>query len=590
MRSDVVATVVAVLLVLGSAGIPLAVATPSQPTGTASETASTAVVPLSTASSTAHDNRIRMTTTLNRTSKQPGEITTTVSFQFPSQVTELTARIPEKVTVTGTDGFEQDTKTAYDWDRETETPTVTFSVDPTRRTTTEGPLAEDGQYLFAASEDWALVRIPSTGARWRSTGSGELEFSRETEVDGPGAAGERMAFLGAHRIETRTMHGQTFRLVVPETAVLDEPAGEILDSLGYASNVLRIGDRDPEVFIVAAPTDTVGWGVRGLQIGPADMWVQDTERLDTPTNVWVHEYVHTRQDYETTAETRWVTEASATYYAALLSLEQGHIEFDQFRRLLSQGEAEPQSKAVLSRPSSWQNNAEYRKGPLVVGEIDRQIRLTTDRESSFETVFQSLNSHETAVSRADFEQYVTEAADSTVGDASTRYTTTDVTLEMWSSRTHSDAFGQLPARISFELAGENPVRITGPDRSESVSGTAPTLVEGDTLTVDMIARNVGGTVGEYELSFRVNESKTTATGRLEPNETATHQFEQTFTEPGEYTVSVGDERFEVRVREAETVPDESSTVDVELPGFGVIPAIGALLLIGLVATWRRRFD
>lgn len=583
MRRNVAGMMIAAMVVLGSVGLPLAAATPPQ---SIENTSATAVVAAASTTSTIQQDQIRMTTTLNRTPERPAEITATVSFRFPSQLTELTARLPDEATVTETTGFEQDTATAYDWDERTETPSVTFNVDPTRRTTSEGPLAEDGQYLFADSDDWALVRIPSTGARWQWTGGGELELSRETEVDGPGATGDRMAFLGHHEVETRTAHGQTFRLIIPEAAALDEPTTEVFDSLSYASNALRVGERDPEVFIVAAPTDAVGWGVRGLQIGSADMWVQDTERLDTPTNVWVHEYVHTRQSYETTAETRWVTEASATYYAALLGLEQSHIEFDQFRRLLGQGEAEPQSMSVLSQPSSWQNNAEYRKGPLVIGEIDRQIRLATDREASFETVFQSLNSHETAISESDFEQYVTGAANSDVAVESTRYTTTDATPEMWSSRTHSDAFGQLPARISFELAGENPVRITGPDRSEPVAGTAATLVAGETLTVDMIARNVGGTVGEYELSFQTTGSQTTATGRLEPNETATHQFEHTFADPGQYTVFVGDKQFEISVEDAETGLDDSSTVDVEIPGFGVISAVSALLLVGLVARLR----
>ena len=101
----------------------------------------------------------------------------------------------------------------------------------------------------------------------------------------------------------------------------------------------------------------------------------------------------------------------------------------------------------------------------------------------------------------------------------------------------------------------------------------------------MAVKNVGGTVGDYELPFGVNESQTTATGRLRPNESSTHRFNHTFSKPGRYTVSVGDERIEIRVEEPESTTDELP-VGVETPGFGVSVAVGSILLSGLLA--RRR--
>jgi PGF-CTERM protein len=166
-----------------------------------------------------------------------------------------------------------------------------------------------------------------------------------------------------------------------------------------------------------------------------------------------------------------------------------------------------------------------------------------------------------------------------------RYATTDAAPTMWDSRTHGEVFGQLPAGFRFTFAADDPIRISGDDGSRSLNGTSGTLTVGETLTVDMVAENVGGTVGEYELPFRVNESQTTATGRLRPNESSTHQFTHTFTEPGRYTVVVGDERIDIRVVESVTGVEEP--ISVETPGFGVGVGVSALLLSGFLARRQR---
>ena len=582
MRSHV-AVLIAVFLVGGLAGVPLGSGMPGDAVAATDSTAASAQLT---------DDEIRMTTTLDRTPDQVGEITATASFRFPDRVTEFTARLPEGAAVTETDGFDRETASDYAWDERTAQPSVTFRVDADRLSDNEGPLAEDGRYLFTETDEWALVQIPSIGSQWRQTGDRELEFVRETPVDGPGVAGDRMAFLGPHEVETHTAHGQTFRLVVPEAADLEPSVDEVFDSLSHASDRLRVGDRDPEVLVVAAPTDSVSWGVRGLQVGDSDMWVQDSEEMELATNVWLHEYVHTRQAFRTTNDTRWLLEASATYYGASLALEGNHVEFDRFRRVLDRGEEPPQSTAVLSQPDSWENNANYWKGSLVVGDTDRAIRAATDSESSFEAVFRSLNSHDSIesdttepVTAADLEAYVDAAGGGDVAAASTRYATTDATPTMWDSRTHGEVFGQLPAQFRFTFAADDPIRVSGDDGSRSLNGTSGTLTVGETLTVDMAVKNVGGTVGDYELPFGVNESQTTATGRLRPNESSTHRFNHTFSKPGRYTVSVGDERIEIRVEEPESTTDELP-VGVETPGFGVSVAVGSILLSGLLA--RRR--
>ena len=534
-------------------------------------------------------DEIRLTTTVDRAPDYPGEIAVTVSFRLPDRVTELTPQLPDGVTVTETDGFIRSDGGEYTWDGRTEAPSITFRTDAVERTDDEGPLAEDGQYLFADTDEWALVRIPSIGVGWTQTGRDELGVDRETAVDGVGVAGDRMAYLGDYSVVRRTAHGQTFHLVIPAAADLAESPEAILDSLSHAADSLRVGDRDREVLVIAAPTDGVEWGVRGLQTGDAELWVQDSERLDTPTNVWVHEYVHTRQAFanRTTTDTRWLTEATATYYAALLTLDDDRIAFDEFRRALELGTRTPQSTATLSRPDSWQADANYGKGSLVVGDLDRRIRLSTESEASFGTVFRSLNRHHGELGPEEFEAAVAVAATPSVGAAAADYTRTDATPAVWSAADHAEAFGQPPARFEFRLA-DDPTVVDSRNRTEPLNRTAPTLTAGETLAVGIVVENVGGTVGDYDLPFGVGNETSTERGRLAPGETASHRFSHTFDEPGRYTVVAGDDRLDVRVDSATPKSEDGLPSDVPIsvdtPGFGVLPAVSVLFLLPLAVS------
>ncbi|TQQ80904.1 hypothetical protein EGH24_07030 [Halonotius terrestris] len=570
---------------------------------------------------TSSSDEISVTTTLDRTPETVGEMTVTVAVEIPDRVTELTAIIPDRARVSGTDGFSAVSDTDYEWDSETTRPTVTYRVDPNRLSDREGPLSVDGQYLFADTDDWALVRIPHTGISGRYTGSRPITLDQETDIDGPGAAGERMAFLGPVDVRTTRAHGQRFRLIIPDAADLEASPSEIFDSVTHASDRLRVGDRDETVTMIAAPTGEVGWTVRGLQIGDADLWVRDSEGLATPPNVWLHEYVHTRQGYTTDEDFRWFTEGSATYYAALLSLQQDRTDFESFRRFLRSGEGRPQASATLSEPDSWENFAEYRKGALVAGEIDRQIRRETDREATLDTVFREVNAETEPVSARTFRSGVRDAAGSEVGDAANRYTTTTAVPSMWDGDAHAAAFDQSPARFSYRLAETDPIRVSGPERDTSLSGPDLALVAGETLRIRMAVENVGGTVGDYELAFRVDDTEQPRSGRLRAGEQVIETFEYTFTNPGEYTVAVGNEQFAVAVAPADSDDGETGTVDTEppepledtvegttddgeqaeeekenetatdesdvsAPGFGVVPALIALVLVA--GGYRRR--
>jgi len=196
-----------------------------------------------------------------------------------------------------------------------------------------------------------------------------------------------------------------------------EAPRSVLDSLADASNALRVGDRDDEVFVVAAPTSGVQWGVRGYQTGESDLWVRDVEPVDSAENPWVHEYVHTRQDFALDPEMRWFREASASYYAALLTYEQGRVPYDRFSQRIGAGANSSYAEVVLANQSTWQSTPDYDKGALVAGQLDRQIRNTRDQERTLQTVVQAMNADPGPVSLSDFLAALGEHGDAEIVDA-----------------------------------------------------------------------------------------------------------------------------------------------------------------------------
>jgi len=502
---------------------------------------------------------------LHRLPDRPGTIEVELRYQTPDRLESLEVRPYDDPTLKSTDGFATGADGTLTWDERTDDPTATYTLAVNRTLDEAGPIAGSGSYTFVGTGEWALVRQPRLSHSWSWSGGGEVRLDRVTTVDGPGAVGGQIAFLGEHETATREAHGQQFRLVVPDAAEMAERPDDVLDSLGGASDALRVGDRDEEVFLVAAPTGEVGWGVRGLQTGDADGWVRDAERLDEAGNVWLHEYVHTRQDYETTAATKWVTEASATYYAALLALEQDRIEFEQFRQRLSAGRSSRHADAVLSAPSTWATGSNYDKGALAAGEIDRQLRHETDSGATLQAPFRRMNERGEQVDQSAFLSMVGDAGGEASRSVARRYTETNDAPALWSVDEHVAAFGRLPARIGYELPGvDSPdaIRVDGEYRQRAVGGERPIeIVVGERLSLDATVRNDGGTAGEYDAAFRVDGAVVDRrTGTLDAEESLALTFDRTFEVPGEYELSVGGATLPVTVRE----PAAASVVDVSL--------------------------
>ncbi|WP_435093475.1 hypothetical protein [Halorubrum sp. N11] len=511
---------------------------------------------------------IRLRNELTQTQER-GTVGVTTRAAVPDRVTELEVRLLsasggddadiEADGFTRVDGAESG-ESVWEWDGETAEPSLTYAITANDTVEGQGPLATDGTYRFVDAGEWALVRTPRVAAAWSYTGQyeGQVRLDRRTVVPGEGVASQSMAFLGPHEEYVRESAGQRYRLIVPDAANLVASPDEVFGVFADASTALQVGARGEEVVAFAAPTGEVSWGVRGLQTGDADLWVRDEEPAGTAADVWTHEYVHTRQAYRTEASGRWITEASATHYAALFALDRGAADFDDFERTLARGEREPDASAVLSDPNTWDGNTDYTKGALVAGEIDRRLRTATDGAASLATVLRELNEADGPVTNEDILDAVEAAAAEGADDATAadiradaeRLTTTRTTLEMWDRDAHATAFGETPAQVGYGLADDG-IRATGEYRNRTVARDPVELVVGESLEAAVVASNTGGAAGSYGLSLSVDgETVENRSGTLAADEETVERFEHRFGSPGEYEVRIGSERLTVSVSEA----------------------------------------
>lgn len=493
---------------------------------------------------------------------EAGTVGVTTQATIPDRVTELEVTLLSATDApVDAEGFERVDGSDRDgsvwaWDGQTATPSLTYAMAANDTVDHDGPIAAGGAYRFVDAGDWALVQTPRTAAAWSYTGefSGQVRLERETGVDGEGVASQSMAFLGPHE-ELR--YEDRHRLIVPEAADLAAEPAAVFQAFDEAGTALGTDPSGDAVFAVAAPTGDVSWGIRGIQTGNADLWVRDEEPVDSAEDVWTHEYVHTRQSYRAEASGAWFTEGSATYYAALFALDRGDADFDDFERTLAGGEREPAASSVLADPATWSGNAEYTKGALVAGELDRRIRVASDGAASLATVLRTLNDAPEPIANRDVLDAVESAAaaggDETaateVRATAERLTTTSDAPATWGREAHAEAFGETPARIGYGLDADG-VQATGAFRDRSVERDPVELVTNETLALSVRVSNTGGSAGSYDLTLRVDgESVETREGTVEPGEETSVRFERAFTEPGEHEVRVGSETLSVVVTE-----------------------------------------
>ncbi len=541
------ALLLAVCLVVGSAGVPLASG------ATASTTATTE------ATGAPHGGlHIDFTTSL--TPERPGEVGVVAAFEVPDGVTSLTAEVPQGVEVTDTDGFRQRAPREYEWTRTTDSPSLTYRL-PVNETVTRGREgAETSGFLYVDTGDWALLKPPQLGVIYSGTG-GREPIRRSHSVDGPGVAGESLLFVGPVETTAREVAGQRLRLAVPEAADLRASRADVLDSLAGVARTTTLGPADDEVLAIAAPTDGVAYGSTGLQRGSSAFWVRDVQRLDGPENVWVHEYVHTRQTSRPTDATRWSYEGMADYYAVTRALRAGQINYTQYRRHLDVGARERYADVTLAEPDTWRGTgANYWKGALAFAAIDRRIRIESDGAATLQDAIRRAQDRAGGgrLDQSTFLGSIEAVGGSDSRDLARRLTETDAAAETWTRSEHARVFGGLAA-IDYRF-GRFAVR--GPYRNTSVD-RPPTLVPGERLVVDATAENTGDAAGEFTATLRLGDRVVdTRSGSLEAGASTPLSWTVPVRTTGERSLRLGEATRSVAVRE----PATPRVSDLRVPG------------------------
>jgi len=520
---------------------------------------------------------------LQLTPDDPGTIRAVVTYRTPDRLASLEVQ-PGTGSVVSTNGFSK-SGDSLSWDGDTAKPSFTLSIEANESLATSrrvredltaavgNPASSEEGYAFVDAGSWAIVPVPQFSSRWTWYGN-DVTLSSETTVDGEGFVGKSMAYLGPEKTYTAEGVDQTFSLVVPDAADLEVSPDQILASLTEASRRLQVGARDRNVSIVAAPT-SVTWGPAGLEYGGSDAWVLADSEVNASGNVWLHEYVHTRQDYAPTKATRWTVEATAEYYASLLTLEEGRIDFDAFAAHIRRGTRSPYASAVLADPSTW-SLANYVKGPLVYGNVDRAIRDATDGNRTGADVLGKMNvDADGSVTQSEFLSIVANAGSDDTASYADHYTTTRDAPDMWSLRTHRDVFEGPAPRLVASVQTDG-VHVTGPYRNTS-TGSVPTLVPGETLSVTANVTNEGDAAGTFTAAVLDQGSALSSTSReVAAGGRATVSVSHTFDATGTYTLAVGYDTRDVRVVAPAT---PNVTVDVNrttaAPGDGVAVTITA---------------
>nr|WP_225307822.1 hypothetical protein [Haloarcula sp. CBA1129] len=350
------------------------------------------------------DSSIDVRYTIDREPNQTGRVRVTATIERPQHVTGLSVRTPAETTVLRADGLQSD------GDRwriagAAETAQLTYTV-PVGLSTTFGQRTAD-------TDDWTLLarQEVSLRARWRwHVGPRPTWNESLALVPGQnGVAGVTAAYIGPHETEHRTVNGDRITLIVPASADLQPSRTAVLDSISHAKRVSTAGADHGHIRAFVAPNELAPGGYTPTN-GESDIIVNAGEPVRSPVNVWVHEYRHTRQTFETAPAMDWLDEGSADYHAATLTYSAGEIGEDQFRDRITTKRHET---ADLTQPDSWAGpGAQYHKGTRVVAAIDARLQQATNGTRAFETVLERLTRQDKRVTLGLF----AETVSSVVGD------------------------------------------------------------------------------------------------------------------------------------------------------------------------------
>lgn len=268
-----------------------------------------------------------------------------------------------------------------------------------------------------------------------------LDHSHPTNISlasgQPGFVGDQVLLLGNYTVYRRSVGCHDIELYLPNALNTSESPTAIADSLRAAARNLNVGWRYETVRVFG-----VGRPIReGGRAFTHEVWVNVNSPFEPsrpkglaypprliPSNVWIHEYVHTRERWVSNSsvsiEASWLTEGIASYYMISETERQGRMQaYDEmlyWQRLNESLLGGPQRMNLTNRSTYQDVQGDYTRGAYVLAALDNEIRTRTGGRRSLEDVFYRLNQQE-EVNQSSFRHAVVEVSGEDMGPWVDRY-------------------------------------------------------------------------------------------------------------------------------------------------------------------------
>lgn len=328
----------------------------------------------------------------------------------------LSLRLPDNTTIVSTHGFEEQSPRYL---RTTGSGPHELTYELEENGSRVGAFAEGLPSPFEATDGWALAPLPEYY-------SDDIQYTSPT----PATFGEEVAYLGGHSVTTRTSGCHTIRLVMPDHIDGSVTESAILDSLVKADRRLG-GTRYERVTIFTTSTSLAPYGgeAKGADIVIASE--ATAARNGKRSDIWMHEYIHTRQSFAYGEHMEWWAEASATYLGVRLSYETGYHDARRYNEVLRFYAEDPPENVTLSNESTWNNQTTYYRGTLVLAALDELLRNETNGTVTVLDVFNEVEANRTmTTSLAEFESHLSNETGADYGPWIDRYVAGDDELDI----------------------------------------------------------------------------------------------------------------------------------------------------------------
>jgi hypothetical protein len=507
----------------------------------------------STGHGDATDSGVRRETVLNasyryrRLPDRPGVVEVTMRLPATRGIERVNVGLDwEGLSVVETTNVERNGST-YEWTGDTDAKIVYRQR-----------LTED--YLGNWRDSWTMAGHKPPSILTESA----VNVNRTIVTDG-GYVGGNVVLLGEYDVYRRQVDGETIDLVVPGDVSLLYGPRRTLGALANASRALDIGGRDEVVHVfvtprIRYPLDTDYYDPAGAS---DDRVLVDA---DATLDVYIHEYVHTRQEFAdpTARRTRqaaaraesiqWLAEGSARFYERRLSAEFGYASWGPLRNVFGKA---ANDTAVLSDRDTWTTGSDYRKGALVMAAIDRKIRATTDGNHTIEDAIRRVNGDEPTVE--DFIEAVREIGGSAAAATARKFVTTSAVPDVQTQSAGLAAVYGNATRIKTQTVG---LSATNATRTRQLDRTDTQIEIGlnETLRLTVRIENTGSVRGLATVAPPVTQVTPDPKGAdlerfdspwigwVSPGETIERTVTHRFDRPGTYEIEIdGVTRYEVTV-------------------------------------------